>query len=374
MSWKLIATVYACVVFYFCASISLTVFNKWFFSEKPSANPQSTAGISAGDTYSSHQFHFPLTVTSAHQFIVFMLVLATEKNFLARFVGDISRSRSVALLVVPIGFASGLDWGLSNTSLRWIPLAMYEMVKCSSPLFVLLLSWWWNLQVLTPRLLLILVALSVGIFLSLTGGNISSLSGSDFPVSGFLCVVCATLLAGVRVVLAQRVLHGDSVTAALNTATFLYYVTPSSSAILIIPAYIFEGPEVARYFATHSAHETANVLFLIVVSSVIAYFLSLSEYALTKNTSGLTLCVTGVAKQALVTAIAMIFFHERLGHWNLVGVAITLIGIAWYNWIKYKSFESVREVVEEPDEEEVSELHPMRVDDAAARKLDKYSI
>jgi solute carrier family 35, member C2 len=377
--WQAVAAVYLCIAFYFTTSISLTIFNKWFFSEKPASSLSSlnssatTSGISHGDRYSSQQFHFPLTVTCVHQGIVFLLVLASEHNFLQTFVGPIERSRSTLVLIAPVGIASGLDWGLSNTSLRWIPLTMYEMVKCSAPIIVLVLGWWIGVQSLTPRIATVIGLLSLGVFLSVTGGHISAFTSADFPFQGFMCVVVATLLAGIRVVFAQRILHGDKSSPGVNTATFLFYVTPSSAAALLIPAYIFEGPEIARYISSHSAVDCCWVGFLIFASSCLAYFLSLSEYLLTQKTSALTLSVCGIAKQVLITAIAMAVFHEKLGGANIVGVFLCFVGIAAYNVMKYHQS---TQYVTIPRDEELSTQRTESVDDDDAtftRRSEKYS-
>lgn len=383
MSWRIVGAVYLCIAFYFTASISLTLFNKWFFSEKPAEVSNTTmlpvSGVANGDRYSAQQFHFPLTVTCAHQLIVFILVVFSEHNFLAKFVGPIERSRSAFATVAPIGIASGLDWGLSNTSLRWIPLTMYEMVKCSGPIFILLLGWWIGVQQFSTRLAVVVSLLSLGVFLAVTGGHLSAFSSTDFPFQGFVCVVAATVLAGVRIVLAQKALHGSLQTPSIGTATFLFYAAPTSGVALILPAYFFEGPGVARYWQSHTAGDGCWIAFLVFLSSAIAYFLSLSEYLLTKQTSALTLSVCGVAKQALITGLAMMVFHEKMGGVNLLGVLLSLTGIVLYNIMKYQS----AQYTSLPREEEMSKQQRVNIDhiesasdteDAAfARKSEKYS-
>lgn len=372
--WRVAITIYLFIGFYFAASISLTIFNKWFFSEKPTlSNATSTSGVSNGDRYSAQQFHFPLTVTCVHQVIVFILVLATERNFLAMFVGPIERSRSALVVVVPIGIASGLDWGLSNTSLRWIPLSMYEMVKCSAPIIVLLLGWWIGVQALNARIAGVIALLSTGVVLSVTGGHITALSSTDFPFQGFICVVVATVLAGIRVVFAQKALHGDKSSPSISTATFLFYVTPSSAAALVIPAYFFEGPELTRYMSSHSAQDLFWVGFLIFASSCLAYLLSLSEYLLTQKTSALTLSVCGIAKQVLITALAVAVFHEKLGRVNTLGVLLCFVGIAAYNIMKYQQ-STAQYVAVARDEEMPERVEASRDDDVTfTRRSEKYS-
>jgi solute carrier family 35 protein C2 len=212
------------------------------------------------------------------------------------------------------------------------------MIKCCTPVVVLGLSLWLKYLPFCWEMIVVISGLSAGMFLAVTGGDVNVIRRPDFPMNGALCAAVATLLAGLRTVLAQRVLHGHAVddqARRINTVTLLYYATPASALSLVIPAAVFEYDNVLRYIASHSAKNNVEVVLCILISSAIAFFLSLSEYLLTLHTSALTMAVSSIAKQLFVIAAAMIFFREHLGGMNLVGVAVTTMGIAYYNYIKY---------------------------------------
>jgi solute carrier family 35 protein C2 len=305
---------------YFAASILLTVFNKWFFSNK-------RLGV-----------RFPLTVTCLHQGIVFCMVLATEKRWLAPVAGEITRRQELLLPLAAVGVVCGVDWGLSNTSLRFIPLSLYEMTKSASPLFVLLITVAAGMSPLTPALTAIITCISVGMFLAVSGGDLSVFRSAEFPFGGFVCVAVATVLSGVRVVMAQFAMQRLRVAGhatGVNAVTALYYSAPASCAALVIPAFIVEGTYVRLYLAQQPLPIVLETLTCVLFSAGLAFLLSLTELVATRSTSALTLCVVGVIKQLLLILAAMTVFSERVGSVNLVGFGVAMVGVAIYNYSKY---------------------------------------
>lgn len=345
---------------YFAASIALTVFNKWFFGAKPQPGAALPGGPAPAETplantsvptfaplhqfsgsgkgTASYNFHFPLTVTCAHQLIVSVLVVIFEKSLLLPVVGEISRSRALFLALVPIGFVSGIDWGLSNQSLRTITLSLYEMVKGATPVVVMLIAFALRLSPLSWQLVCIVAMITVGTVLAVTGGKFGALTSGDFPREGFACVFVAMLLSGVRLTLIQRVLQAMRIpmtghpgrTRGVNAVTALYYAAPSSAAVLVFPALFFEGEAVHRYIADASWERCAMVVFWVVASSVLAFLLTIFEYLVTRVTSALTLCVVGITKQMLIICLAMALFGDRLNPANLAGFLLALLGIFLY--------------------------------------------
>jgi solute carrier family 35 protein C2 len=336
------------ILFYFIASTSLTMFNKWFFGEHHGNADAQRGRISTASPNDSSflpmpppesvSFRYPLTVTCIHQMLVFFLILLFENNLLRRFAGEVKKDRRLIFSIGVIGAMAGMDWGLSNTSLKTIPLSLYEMVKSCSPMCVLVLGSLLGIVRLTIPLVFVIVLLCVGMFLSVSGGDVSVLYSADFPFAGFVLVCGATVLSGIRVLMAQRVLHGvpgSSEPAGVNSVTLLYYSTPASALFLVVPAFVVEGAEVTAHWRAMTAEDRWFVAWCILASSSIAFCLSFSEYLVTRLTSALTLCVTGITKQCFIVALAMALFHEKLAVKNALGFGLTIAGIALYNWLKW---------------------------------------
>lgn len=412
--------------FYFVTSIALTVFNKWLFAEVPK-DPNAKKPL----LVSKFGFHYPLTVTCLHQLLVFVIVVAVSKwPALTSRIGEVEKSSSAFWTLVPIGALCGIDWGLSNTSLRSIPLSLYEMVKSSSPVVVLLFSFRFGMVRVTNSLACIILLISVGTFLSVSGGDVSVFFSASFPLKGFIAVSVATLLSGTRVVLTQFALQKggldmilsslqrkrSSTTSTLapsspvtlvpssgsippptptdgsapptgiltpppigplapastlnlnstthlqpppplpsagnnagghgggfNTMTALYYCAPASAASLVLPALIFEMSDVIHWCQHASPSYLSEISFWIVITSIIAFLLSVAEFTVTGLTSALTMCVTGIAKQVLIVGLAMVIFGDHLGVVNAVGFTMSIVGISLYNYLKYKQVLAPRE-------------------------------
>lgn len=371
----------AALAFYFVSSIFLTVFNKWFFSQSPHSvapssaeSPQIAAFVATTSLVASsaltnctvqkmvgarnafrspYNFHFPLSTTCIHQFVVWLLLLLCEKRVLVPIGGEINRSSALFRTIVPIGLLCGIDWGLSNTSLRFVDLSLYEMMKSSSPMFVLLFSVLLGMMKPSLFMLGVVCLLSVGMFLSVSGGDLAFLSVEHFPVVGFAQLCIATLLSGTRVVLLQALLQHGSVSNAvahsqqlpssptaeasctkpsINPPTMLYYAAPASAAALLAPALLWEGMDVVHYFRTVPTQMSVEVATWIGGTSLLAFFLSMSELLATRYTSALTLCVVGISKQVFIVVVALTVFSETVHSANVVGFVLTFLGIVLYNF------------------------------------------
>eukprot|EP00757_Euglenozoa_sp_SAG-D1_P022877 gene22877-1379_t len=215
-----------CILLYYCASISLTLFNKWFFDDQ------------------NYGFHFPLSVTCFHQACIFCM-LVTLEPLLTPLAGEITKDKKLMKPIFPIGAICGLDWGMSNFSFKYITVSLYEMVKSTVPLFVMLFSFALGVMKPTKTVISIVLMISCGMFLSVSGSR-------NFFKQG----VCA-----IKIVMAQRVMQKIKVEGKneqeegkllhnppLNAITTLYYVAPSSAAVLFFPAICIEGYDMLEYF------------------------------------------------------------------------------------------------------------------------------
>jgi solute carrier family 35, member C2 len=59
-----------------------------------------------------------------------------------------------------------------------------------------------------------------------------------------------------------------------------------------------------------------------------------TEFELIRQTSVVTLSVSGMFKEVLTVLAGTVVFGDRLAVSNVWGVIVTLGGIGWYNWIK----------------------------------------
>jgi len=331
------------ILSYFVCSISLTFFNKWFFDEHTTFD-------------SKHSFHYPLTVTCLHQIIIFLFIVAFDP--------PPPPNRSA---LMSVGFLCGMEWGLSNYSFKYISVSMYEMVKATTPLWVLIFSVLLGGTSFSCSLASIVLVITLGMILSVSGGAAMTprevySTPHGFTI-GLTCLICATLCSGIRNVLAQKVLQHK--TAGVSLLTTLYYVAPSSAAALVLPAAVLEGRDILQFFgflgksadikgpynnntyiAPVSEDDVLTLLGYIMLSSFVALLLSFTEFLVLKRTSAITLCVAGISKQVIVVMMAVVFLQDGFHVLNGVGFSVTLVGIVMYNIYRHREKEEPKEIKE----------------------------
>ncbi|EDQ91230.1 uncharacterized protein MONBRDRAFT_36149 [Monosiga brevicollis MX1] len=116
------------------------------------------------------------------------------------------------------------------------------------------------------------------------------------------------------------------------------FVAPCMAITLVPFAIMFEGAKLLRSPLLFSQLSTTLVsLFWVAFGAVLAFGLTLSEFWLVKHTSGLTLSVAGIAKEIFTIMIAVICVPgNHLSTVNVLGLLVSIAGIAYYNMIKLK--------------------------------------
>ncbi|PLW22613.1 hypothetical protein PCASD_04013 [Puccinia coronata f. sp. avenae] len=298
-SWYLFATL-------------ISLFNKWMFSP---------------DHYN---FRYPLFVSACHMYIQFALAALT----LALFPSIRSRTRPTAhdylKKALPCGMASGLDIGLSNTSLKTVTLSFYTMCKSSSLAFVLLFAFLFKLEKPTYKLTGIILLITAGVVLMVS-------SETQFDFWGMIEVLSASCMGGLRWSLTQILLDKQSMGMNTPIAT-IFWLAPTMGLTLTLCSLIFEGWHKLwneqAFFGDLA--KTLMTMLYIATAGVLAYLMTVSEYFLIQRTSVVTLSIAGVFKEVGTIFLSTIIFHDVMTPLNISGLAITLFGIGLYNVLKYQ--------------------------------------
>lgn len=338
---------------WFSLSMVLSIYNKWMFSSHDNRN--GTKNLN---------FPFPLFTTSGHmlvQFIGSYIVLTLIPRF--RPPKDHSLSiKDYTTRIGPCGVATGLDIGFSNASLKTITLAFYTMCKSSSLAFVLLFAFLFRLE--SPRLSLVgvIAIITVGVVLMVATEtrlvHYNSLSRKDsdlhrFVVEGFVLVVTASAMGGLRWALTQILLKENPSTA--NPFSSIFHLAPIMFLSLVGVAMILEGP-VALFNAALWHDKGLMAIPILLLPGVLAFLMTASEFGLIKRTSVVTLSVAGIFKEVLTIAVSAIVYGDELTPLNVSGLAVTILGIALYNYLRFKKMrKNVKKKVAEQAEQE--QLH-----------------
>jgi len=299
------------ILCWYTLSICLSVFNKWFFGKA--------------------HFHFPysLFTTFVHSCVQFMGSYITLIIFPKYKSSNKLTMKNFFLNVFPCGAATGLDIGLSNTSLKNITLTFYTMIKSSTPVFVLSFAFLFGLEKPSMKLIGIIVIIVFGVFIMV-------MEETEFNLFGFLEVVIATILGGLRWSMTQILLQKESL-GLTNPIITNFYLTPVMAFTIFIFSAAHEGiNNVLKSTFFNSFGNAIQTISYMTFGGSLAFFMIIAEYNIIMNTGVVTLSVAGIFKEIIVLVCSHFIFHDTFTTQAVIGLFISLIGIGLYNYHKIK--------------------------------------
>ncbi|CAJ0645408.1 6452_t:CDS:2 [Entrophospora sp. SA101] len=291
-------------------------------------NNNESANLMGKDSFN---LNLPLLISvihaGMHSIISFVLM-----NDILPFLYERKKGKSISMhsyvtRVIPCAVAAGLEICMANASLVYVTLSFYTMVKSSTPIWVLLFAFLFHLE--QPRILLILIiaVISIGVILTVAGET-------KFDLIGFLLVLSAAIISGLRWTLTQILLQKEE--GIDDPISTLYYISPVMFALMLILSLIFENPLFVFSTSMHFQDFTTSLqtFGLVLIGGLLAFCMTVAEFALIKNTSTVTLSVAGISKEVLIITLSVIIYHDVMTSINLLGLVISIFGIAAYNYYK----------------------------------------
>lgn len=340
-------------------SLAISIYNKMMFS-------------------SDHiDFHFPLFATSLHMLVQFclasiiLLIFPSLRPSLPQPPTNRGESHPQKPLVtplfyftrlVPTGTTTSLDIGLGNTSLRYITLTFYTMCKSSVLIFVLTFAFLFRLEKLSMKLVLIILAMTVGVLMMVAGET-------AFHALGFALAMSASFFSGFRWALTQILLLRHPATS--NPFATLFFLSPIMFVTLTIIACLSETPAavITGIHMLVSTQGLLKALLLLFVPGCLAFCMIASEFTLLQRTSVVTLSICGIFKEVVTISAAGIVFHDELSMVNISGLIVTICSIASYNYLKIKKMrDEARTKLRKRDEDQEDEA-PFDDEDASIDRI-----
>jgi len=364
-----IANVVCAVVVFWLVASSITIYNKWVFSDR------------------HFGFHFPISlilitfsceggIAAALRFWARrrrrLLLLAAASSgaaaaaapkreglsFLPSEPAELSRAEFLAL-GLPLEFATAVEVGGSNMSLLTLSVSYHTMVKATQPMWVLIFSVLAGLQQPSPPVFAMVGVISCGLALS-------SFGEMQFDTGGFLYVLVAAMAGGVRWTLSQLLLTKEGLDAegqqrpggkhTMHPVDLLFVTTPSTIVSLMPVWFALEQRRVFAYFAAEGAPPVTLVLALAVFCGAMAFVLICSQLYLIQLTSSVTFAVCATAKELLLVAAGMLIFGDRLTTLNVIGFALAVTGVVAFKYDKYRRL-SQSKVYERVAKAEMRAMH-----------------
>lgn len=297
------------VLFYYVFSIGITFYNKWLMKG----------------------FHYPLFMTLVHLSIIFCL------STLARWMmhGWTGKPRVVLswkdyiYKVAPTAMATALDIGLSNWSFLFITISLYTMTKSSAVLFILFFSLLFKLEEPNPFLVVVVLLIATGLFMF-------TFESTQFNLQGFIMVLLASFIGGIRWTLTQLLMQKAEL-GLQNPIDTMYHLQPLMF-LGLFPLFLYnEGLSLStseKLFRVTELPPLLYSLLFLCVGGSLAFGLGFSEFLLVSRTSSLTLSIAGIFKEVCTLLLAAGLMGDRMSAVNWLGFVVCLSGISLHVGLK----------------------------------------
>ncbi|CAI5490719.1 unnamed protein product [Closterium sp. Naga37s-1] len=298
------------VLLWYTFSMALSLYNKVLIGEKHG------------------RFPAPLMMTTFHFLLQGAIASLLLRCFCQSWLPATPISwRDYFLRVVPTAVATSLDIALSNLSLALITLTFYTMCKSSAPVFLLLFAFLFRLETPSFKLLGIMLVISVGVLFTVAGET-------EFELLGFILVMVAAFVSGLRWVLLQVLLQGDKL-GLTNPLLTLAYLAPVMALVCGVFSLLHEPWSAltsSPYFDTWQ--HTLWSFAIMLVGGILAFCMIMAEFLLVLETSAVTFSVAGTVKEAATILVSHAVFGDRFTRINLLGILIIMLGVSLFNLYK----------------------------------------
>ncbi|CAG7734236.1 unnamed protein product [Allacma fusca] len=316
--WWIIARNVSLVLVYYALSIGLTFYQNRIVKK----------------------LRYPLIQVSCHLVVKFVLASAF------RLVYEIATKKRRVLLdcdtwvkrLSIVGLSGGLDIGLSNWSQVMLTVSLYTMTKSTAIIFILGFALALKLEEKHWSVMVIVAMISSGLVMF-------TYESTQFELEGFLLVLAASFLSGLRWSMTQLVVQKSKL-GLQNPLDMVYHVQPWMLVAVVPFAALIEGSQIVQQsISFETADEKAavfRVISAVLVGALMAFFMEIAEYLVITYTSSLTFAIAGIFKEICTLSLAVILDGDQMSFINFIGLLTCLTGIICH--VAFKFAKSAKEL------------------------------
>lgn len=229
--------------------------------------------------------------------------------------------------VVLCAFTGAVDSILSGYSLRIVPLAIFTMIKSSTPIFILFSRFLFRLE--QPSISLVAVIFVIALGVCLTSANTTT----SYTFTDVILILGSSLTAGFRWAFVEYFLKNNMLQPNNTILQSVCALSLITGVFVFIGFLLFEGfPALLDFRGFSTLSSTVECLSLLTGASAVSFFLNIAEYLLIFKTSVITLSVAGIVKDLLIIGISVVQGTVVLSMINTVGLAIATLGIGLFTF------------------------------------------
>ncbi|KAL8959228.1 MAG: hypothetical protein Q9193_003873 [Seirophora villosa] len=261
-------------------------------------------------------FPFPFLLTALHA----ASGMAGTQLLLARSVFTLKNlsSRDTALLsAFSILYTANI--AVSNASLAMVTIPFHQTVRALTPVFTIAIYRIIFGSVYSKATYMSLIPIIIGVMLA-SYGDLSA------TTLGFFMTLLGTLLAAVKTVATNRLQTAGLHFSALE---LLHRMSPIACVQSLIVAY-------ATGEFDHFEPRVLGVKGIVILATngIIAFGLNVASFEANKRSGALTMTIAANVKQVLTVVLSVIIWRVPIGAMNACGIAVTLLGGAWYGRVE----------------------------------------
>ncbi|ORY29174.1 triose-phosphate transporter family-domain-containing protein [Naematelia encephala] len=279
-----------------------------------------------------NNFRFPVTLTIVQFFFVAGLCLICSRPELG-WTGRL-RTPTKAILRGTLPMAAFQVGGhiFSSMAMSRVPVSTVHTVKALSPLCTVLAYALLFGVSYSPATYLSLLPLTLGVMLA------SSFDLSVSHIFGLICAFGSTLVFVSQNIFFKRIMptNSDTTTGAVSPKLDkinLLYFSSSMAFALMIPVWLYS--DAWRLIELWSRGEPRDsgpsVPVYFILNGVVHFAQNLLAFAILSSTSPVTYSIASLVKRIAVICMAIIWFKQTVHPVQVVGIALTAIGLWMYN-------------------------------------------
>lgn len=266
----------------------------------------------------------PTTLSVVHYVITYGFLCALKRSGVFE-ASDVPLDRS--LVSIAVLTAAGL--ALSNASLRYNNVWLYQILKILVTPMITLLEYFWYGTCISKDRVIALVVVCLGV-LGASASPSRRPGGDDMTLLGIVVGIVLLPVAAVYKVQwsAMQKIYG------WDTLTLMHKVLPSATMTLVLAALLTEGPALMMMGSqTTSITPSLSALWglgVVALSGIGAFFVNWSCFLVVGKISALAHVLLGQFKTCAIVVLAFFFYSAPTDLWSLSSAAVSILAMSYY--------------------------------------------
>ncbi|KAL9081335.1 MAG: hypothetical protein Q9159_007357, partial [Coniocarpon cinnabarinum] len=158
------------------------------------------------------------------------------------------------------------------------------------------------------------------------GASLATYGDYNFTLVGFLVTLLGVFLAAVKAIATNRLMVGR---LKLPPLELLLRMSPLAAIqSLLYSFFAGEWGSIGQALGQNSLR--SSVLVAVLGNGILAFLLNVTSFKTNRAAGALTMAVAANTKQILTILLGILFFNVTVTIVNGAGMAVTLVGVAWY--------------------------------------------